>query len=50
MVTSKRGLHLSDEVWEWLQLEAIRKKTTASKIAEDVLRRNLPRQRITREG
>jgi hypothetical protein len=48
---SKRGLHLSDAVWERLQLEAIRKKTTASAVAEDVLSQGLPRLWIGgREG
>jgi hypothetical protein len=48
---SKRGLHLSDAVWERLQLEAIRKKTTASAVAEDILSQGLPRLWIGgREG
>jgi len=48
--TSKRGLYLSDAVWERLQLEAIRKRTTVSAVAGDFLERNLPRLRIEREG
>lgn len=47
---NKRGLHLADSVWERLQLEAIRKKTTVSAVAGDVLDRNLPRLSITRDG
>ena len=47
--TNKRGLYLTDAVWERLQLEAIRKKTTVSAIAGDVLERNLPRLRIERD-
>ena len=48
--TSKRGLHLSDAVWERLQLEAIRKRTTVSAIANDLLDRNLARLRIERDA
>jgi macrodomain Ter protein organizer (MatP/YcbG family) len=48
--TSKRGVYLSDAVWERLQLEAIRKKTTVSAICNDVLDRNLLRLRIEREA
>ena len=48
--TGKRGLYLSDGVWERLQLEAIRKKTTISAICEDVLSRNLARLRIERDA
>jgi hypothetical protein len=48
--TDKRGLYLTRSVWERLQLEAIRKHTTASAIAGDILERNLPRLRIEREG
>jgi macrodomain Ter protein organizer (MatP/YcbG family) len=48
--TSKRGVYLSDAVWERLQLEAIRKKTTVSAIANDVLDRNLLRLRIERDA
>jgi hypothetical protein len=48
--TSKRGVYLSDAVWERLQLEAIRKKTNVSAIANDVLDRNLLRLRIEREA
>ena len=45
-----RGLYLTDGVWERLQLEAIRKKTTISAICEDTLARNLPRLRIEGDG
>lgn len=45
----KRGLYLTAGVWQRLQLEAIRKGTTVSAIAEDVLARNLPRLRIERD-
>jgi hypothetical protein len=48
--TSKRGVYLTDGVWERLQLEAIRKRTNVSAIAGDVLERNLPRLRIEREA
>ena len=48
--TSKRGLYLTDSVWDRLQYEAIRRKTTVSAIAGDVLERNLPRFRVEREG
>jgi hypothetical protein len=47
---NKRGLHLTDSVWDRLQYEAIRRKTTVSAIAGDVLERNLPRFQVTREG
>jgi hypothetical protein len=47
---NKRGLHLTDSVWDRLQYEAIRRKTTVSAIAGDVLDRNLPRFQVTREG
>jgi hypothetical protein len=40
---SKRGLNLSDAVWERLQLEALNRKTTASAVAEEILGTNLPR-------
>jgi hypothetical protein len=48
--TDKRGLYLTRSVWERLQLEAIRKQTTVSAVAGDVLERNLPRLRIERDG
>jgi macrodomain Ter protein organizer (MatP/YcbG family) len=48
--TNKRGLHLTDAVWDRLQLEAIRRRTTVSAIAGDVLERNLPRLRIERDA
>jgi hypothetical protein len=48
--TDKRGLYLTRSVWERLQLEAIRKQTTASAVAGDILERNLPRLRIERDG
>jgi hypothetical protein len=48
--TSKRGVYLIDSVWDRLQYEAIRRKTTVSAIAGDVLDRNLPRFQVTREG
>jgi precorrin isomerase len=47
--TSKRGLYLTDSVWERLQLEAIRKRTNVSAIAGEFLERNLPRLRIERD-
>jgi hypothetical protein len=40
---------LTDAVWDRLQLEAIRKRTTVSAIAGDLLDRNLPRLRIARD-
>lgn len=40
---SKRGLHLTDAVWERLQLEALNRKTSVSAVAEDLLAKNLPR-------
>jgi hypothetical protein len=46
---SKRGVYLTDATWERLQLEAIRRKTTASQVAGDVLDRHLPRLSIHRE-
>jgi hypothetical protein len=48
--TGKRGVYLTDGVWERLQLEAIRKKTTVSSICEETLARNLPRLRIERDA
>lgn len=48
--TNKRGLHLTDGVWDRLQLEAIRRRTTISAVAADVLDRNLPRLRIERDA
>jgi hypothetical protein len=48
--TAKRGVYLADGVWERLQLEAMRKKTTASAVAGEVLDRNLPRFRVERES
>jgi hypothetical protein len=48
--TGKRGLYLTDAVWERLQLEAVRKKTTVSAVAGETLERNLPRLRIERDG
>jgi hypothetical protein len=48
--TNKRGLHLTDAVWDRLQLEAIRKRTTVSAIAGECLDRNLPRLRIERDA
>jgi hypothetical protein len=47
--TSKRGLYLARGVWERLQLEAIRRQTTVSAVAGDILERNLPRLRIERD-
>jgi hypothetical protein len=46
----RRGVNLTDTVWERLQLEATWRKTTVSAIAGDVLERNLPRLRIERVG
>jgi hypothetical protein len=48
--TSKRGVCLTDAVWGRHQPEAIRKRTTVSAIAGDVLERNPPRLRIEREA
>jgi hypothetical protein len=48
--THGRKLHLPDDVYERLVLTAIKRKTTASAIAADVLDRNLPRLRIEQEG
>lgn len=48
--TSKRGLYLTDSVWEKLQLEAIRKRTNVSAVAGELLERNLPRLRIERDA
>jgi hypothetical protein len=47
--TSKRGLYLTDSVWERLQLEAIRKRSNVSAVAGEFLERNLPRLRIERD-
>jgi hypothetical protein len=47
--TAKRGVYLTDALWERLQLEAIRKRTNVSAIMGDCLDRNLPRLRIERE-
>jgi hypothetical protein len=47
---SKRGLYLPDSLWERLQYEAIRKKTSVSAIAIDHLNRSLPRFKVEREG
>ena len=46
---SKRGVYLTDAVWDRLQLEVIRKRTTVSTVAEDLLNRNLRRLRIARD-
>ncbi len=48
--TNKRGLHLTDSVWDRLQYEAIRKRTTVSAIAGELLDRTLPRFKIEREA
>lgn len=48
--TSKRGLYLTDAVWQRLQLAAVQRKTNVSAIAGDVLERNLPRLRIERDA
>lgn len=49
--TSKRGLYLTDSVWERLQLEAIRRrKTNVSAVAGEILERNLPKLRIERDA
>jgi hypothetical protein len=45
----KRGLYLTASVWQRLQLEAIRKGTSVSAVAGDVLERTLPRLRIERD-
>jgi hypothetical protein len=47
--TKGRKLHLPDAVFERLQLLAIQKKSTASAVAADILERNLPRLRISRD-
>lgn len=44
-----RKLILPDAVWERLELTAIRRKTTASAVAADLLDRNLPRLRIEQD-
>ena len=41
-----RKLSIPDSVFERLELTAIRRKTTISAVAADVLDRNLPRLRI----
>jgi macrodomain Ter protein organizer (MatP/YcbG family) len=48
--TNKRGLHLTDSVWDRLQYEAIRKRTTVSAIAGELLERTLPRFKVEREA
>jgi hypothetical protein len=48
--TSKRGLYLTDATWEKLQLEAIRKRTSVSAVAGELLERKLPRLRIERDA
>lgn len=48
--TSKRGLYLTDAIWERLQLESIRKRTSVSAIVGDLLERNLARLRIERDA
>lgn len=48
--TSKRGVYLTDSVWERLQYEAIRKRTNVSAILGDVLNRTLPRFKVEREA
>lgn len=48
--TGKRGLYLTDGVWNRLQYEAIRRGVPVSTVAEDVLARYLPRFTVTREG
>jgi len=47
--TNKRGVYLTDGVWDRLQYEAIRRRTTVSAIVGDVLDRNLPRFKVERE-
>ena len=47
--TNKRGLHLTDSVWDRLQYEAIRKRTTVSAVAGEMLERTLPRFKVERE-
>jgi hypothetical protein len=47
---AKRGVYLTDGVWDRLQYEVIRRRTTVSAIAGDVLDRNLPRFKVEREG
>lgn len=48
--TSKRGVYLTDSVWERLQYEAIRKRTNVSAVLGDVLNRTLPRFKVEREA
>lgn len=47
---TKRGLYLSDAVWDRLVLEARHRKSTASAVAETILSKSLPRFNVTREG
>jgi hypothetical protein len=48
--TSKRGLYLTDALWQRLRHAAVRRRTNVSAIAGDVLERNLPRLRIERDA
>jgi len=48
--TRGRKLSLPDGVYDRLQLLAIRRRTTVSAIAAEVLDRNLPRLRIEQDG
>jgi hypothetical protein len=41
---------MSDAVFERLELTAIRRKSTVSAIAAEILDRNLPRLRIEQDG
>jgi hypothetical protein len=48
--TGKPGFYRPDEIWEWLDLESIRKKKSTPKTADDGLRRYLRRQEITQKA
>jgi hypothetical protein len=48
--TRGHKLSLPDAVFERLQLHAIKRKSTASAIAADILDRNLPKLRIEQDG
>ena len=48
--TRGHKLSLPDAVFERLELTAIKRKSTASAIAAEILDRNLPRLRIEQDG
>jgi hypothetical protein len=47
--TKGRKLNLSDDTFDRLQLAAIKRRTTISAVAEDLLSRNLPKLRIEQD-